>query len=73
LRPVEANSLQDFISKTTRVKWTGGVTQAVECLFASTKRKEGREEREREREQELEQWKNQTMVLVRKINFSSIG
>jgi hypothetical protein len=29
----KANSSQDPISKITRVKWTGGITQAIECLF----------------------------------------
>jgi hypothetical protein len=33
LRPSWANSLQDPISKITREKWTGGVTQAVQCLL----------------------------------------
>jgi hypothetical protein len=33
LRPAQANSLQDPISKITREKWTGGVAQAVECLL----------------------------------------
>jgi hypothetical protein len=30
LRPVQANSSQDPISKRTRAKWTGGVAQAAE-------------------------------------------
>jgi hypothetical protein len=29
-RPVQASSLQDPISKITRVKWTGGMVQVVE-------------------------------------------
>jgi hypothetical protein len=32
-RPVQRNSFQDPISKITRLKWTGGVVQAVECLL----------------------------------------
>jgi hypothetical protein len=33
LRPAQANSLWDPISKRTTVKWTGGVTQVVACLL----------------------------------------
>jgi hypothetical protein len=33
LRPAQANSLQDPISKITKAKWTGGVAQAVESLI----------------------------------------
>jgi hypothetical protein len=32
-----ASSSQDPISKITRAKWTGGVTQAVECLLYKCK------------------------------------
>jgi hypothetical protein len=32
-RTAWANSLADHIAKITRVKWTGGVAQAVECLL----------------------------------------
>jgi hypothetical protein len=32
-RPAWANSSQDAISKITRAKWGGHVTQAVECLL----------------------------------------
>jgi hypothetical protein len=37
LRPAWANSSQDPISKITRAKWTGGVTQAVELLLCKSK------------------------------------
>jgi hypothetical protein len=30
-RLTQANTLQDSVSKITRAKWTGGVSQAVEC------------------------------------------
>jgi hypothetical protein len=33
LRPAWANCSQDSISKITKVKWTGGVAQAIECLL----------------------------------------
>jgi hypothetical protein len=33
LRPVQANSSKDPISKITTAKWTVGVTQTVECLL----------------------------------------
>jgi hypothetical protein len=33
LRPIQANSSRDPISKITRAKWTGGVAQAVECML----------------------------------------
>jgi hypothetical protein len=35
--PAGANSSQDPISKITRAKWTAGVAQAVEYLFAKWK------------------------------------
>jgi hypothetical protein len=37
LRPAQANSSQDPISKITREKWTGGVAQAVEYLYCKHK------------------------------------
>jgi hypothetical protein len=33
LRPTQANSLKDFVSKISRAKWTGGVAQAVKHLL----------------------------------------
>jgi hypothetical protein len=33
IRPAQANSLKDPISKITRAKWTEGVVQEVECLL----------------------------------------
>jgi hypothetical protein len=39
LRPAQANSLWDFISKITRTKWTGGMAKAVECLLCKHKSK----------------------------------
>jgi hypothetical protein len=32
-RPAQVNSSQDPIFKITRVKWTAGMAQAVECLL----------------------------------------
>jgi hypothetical protein len=37
LRPAWASSSQDPISKITRIKWIGGVTQTVECLLCKHK------------------------------------
>jgi hypothetical protein len=36
-RPALANSSQEPISKITRAKWTGGLTQTVECLLGKHK------------------------------------
>jgi hypothetical protein len=37
LRPAQANSLQDSISKITRAKWTGDVAQAIGRLLCNQK------------------------------------
>jgi hypothetical protein len=37
LRPAQANSSQDPISKITREKWTGGVAHTIECLLCMHK------------------------------------
>jgi hypothetical protein len=45
LDPAQTNSLQDSISKITRVKWTGSMAQVVECLSSNpspTKKKKER-------------------------------
>jgi hypothetical protein len=37
LKPAQANSSQDLISKITRAKCTVGMAQVVECLFCKCK------------------------------------
>jgi hypothetical protein len=39
LRPAQANSKREPISKITTARWTGGVPQAIEHLFANVKPK----------------------------------
>jgi hypothetical protein len=64
---MQANSLQDPISKITRAKWTAGVAQAVEHLLCKCKalssnhippkegRKKGRKEGKKEKEEKASQ------------------
>jgi hypothetical protein len=53
LRQAQASILGDLISKITRAKWTGGMTQAVACLLckgsnpSSTKKKKKKDEKEK--------------------------
>jgi hypothetical protein len=70
LRPAQANSSQDLISKITRAKWTRGVAHAVECLLwkfkalnsnpgPTGKKKERKEGRQGERAREKKKRKKE--------------